>query len=265
MPRDRTSWKRLAQPGSVPMCRVSGAPAAPDRDLGGAVGEGGVDRVEDLRHPVEAPVAPRIAVRKRLAVEAQQDVVEPQAGPVGGSAGHQREHARPGVETERPNRRRPEVRAILRKVVDREAGKVCPVAAQVAAGDREAMADRRDALVERAHRDQRRPRRSCWARPRRPRRPRPAGRTINPRRMTRPIKTFHSSPRAPVAAGNQVVTGNGHGVQTRSSAALLPSRRRSVQKGNSARRAGKPRQIWGCQHCTTVALPTPNSSTGSSR
>ena len=94
-------------------------------------------------------------MRKRLAVEAQQDVVEPQAGPVGGSAGYHGEHARPGLETERPNRRRPEIRAILRKVVHREAGKVGPIAAQVPAGDGEAMADRRDALVERAGREQR--------------------------------------------------------------------------------------------------------------
>ena len=39
----------------------------------------------------------------------------------------------------------------------------------------------------------------------------------------------------------------------------------TLQKGNTRGTARKRGEFWGCQPCTTVALPQPNSSTGSSR
>ena len=73
---------------------------AQDIGLRGAIGEGGLDRVEDLGHSVERPVAAGIAMRQGLAVEAEQDVVEPEAGPVGGRAGDKGENGGAGIETE---------------------------------------------------------------------------------------------------------------------------------------------------------------------
>jgi hypothetical protein len=108
-----------------------------------------------MRHAVERPAPPRRGAGEAQAVDAEQHVVEPKPRLLGRRARHQREHARPGVEPERGDRRRAEVRAILAEIVDREARQVHALRAQFEIGDGESVPDRRHLLIERAHGDER--------------------------------------------------------------------------------------------------------------
>ena len=130
--------------------------AAPDLDRRAAVGEGLVERGEDALHLLERAAAAAARARgggRPSKASNMSSARRParSAGPPGG----EREHAGPGVEAEGADRGGAEVGAILREIVEREAGQPGPLGAQIEIGDGEPMPDRRHPPVERAHRRQR--------------------------------------------------------------------------------------------------------------
>ena len=138
-----TSWKRLAQPCSASTETVEPLAPAADRELGPAVGEGRVERREDPLHPRRTSRRGRRAARRRPAVEGEQDVVGAQPGPLRRPARGQRQHAGPASS---PNARIAAARKsapYCERSWTTKPGSQSARGAQLDAGDREPVADRR--------------------------------------------------------------------------------------------------------------------------